>query len=206
MQVRNPCEKDRDNRYKFHRQLKKACESVGNSFSSSSLYHHVAPNQRICHHRQAWKVPASNKTRKVEWPWHFHRDPSRWYLPYGKTPFYQLSLHAHGKRFIGLSLPFNERQSTRTWVRRQSCGGRTPSPRVQKRRSRWVKTKKKSHGAGVSEPKTFPFCSRWSYLKSSCLTCDYCVSGKDVFCRERVLFPGNDNNNGFADGVVVDSR
>ncbi|KAI8342101.1 chaperonin 10-like protein [Chlamydoabsidia padenii] len=46
----------------------------------------------------------------------------------------------------------------------------------------------------------------YSYLKSSCLNCDLCVSAKDVFCPERVLFPGDDNNNGFADSVVVDSR
>ncbi|CAO3589001.1 unnamed protein product [Absidia cylindrospora] len=46
----------------------------------------------------------------------------------------------------------------------------------------------------------------YSYLKSSCLRCDLCVSGRDIFCNERVMFPGNDNNNGFADGVVIDSR
>ncbi|KAI8081612.1 chaperonin 10-like protein [Halteromyces radiatus] len=46
----------------------------------------------------------------------------------------------------------------------------------------------------------------WSYLKSSCMHCDYCVSGQDIYCPERVMFPGDDNNNGFADGVVVDAR
>ncbi|ORX62835.1 NAD(P)-binding protein [Hesseltinella vesiculosa] len=46
----------------------------------------------------------------------------------------------------------------------------------------------------------------FSYLKSACLVCEQCVAGDDLYCQNRVIFPGNDNMNGYADKAVVDSR
>ncbi|KAI8081743.1 chaperonin 10-like protein [Halteromyces radiatus] len=46
----------------------------------------------------------------------------------------------------------------------------------------------------------------FSYMQSACLTCDQCCAGDDLYCKDRVCFPGNGSNNGFADAAVVDSR
>ncbi|KAI8065244.1 hypothetical protein BC940DRAFT_259227 [Gongronella butleri] len=46
----------------------------------------------------------------------------------------------------------------------------------------------------------------FSYLKEACLECEQCVAGDDLYCQSRVLFPGTDNMNGYADKAIVDSR
>ncbi|ORX62832.1 GroES-like protein [Hesseltinella vesiculosa] len=46
----------------------------------------------------------------------------------------------------------------------------------------------------------------FSYVKSACCMCSECIAGRDNYCPDRVMFPGDGNNNGFADQAVVDSR
>ncbi|CAO3595697.1 unnamed protein product [Absidia cylindrospora] len=46
----------------------------------------------------------------------------------------------------------------------------------------------------------------FSYLQSSCLTCDQCCAGDDLYCENRVCYPGKGINNGFSKNAVVDSR
>ncbi|KAI8066537.1 hypothetical protein BC940DRAFT_302399 [Gongronella butleri] len=60
-------------------------------------------------------------------------------------------------------------------------------------------------GKGVKNFKVGDYAG-WSYLKYACLECAECVSGNDLYCHNRILFPGTDNMNGFADLAVIDSR
>ncbi|CAO3589017.1 unnamed protein product [Absidia cylindrospora] len=46
----------------------------------------------------------------------------------------------------------------------------------------------------------------FSYLQSSCLTCDQCCAGDDLYCEKRVMYPGSGQNNGFSDTAIVDAR
>jgi uncharacterized zinc-type alcohol dehydrogenase-like protein len=44
----------------------------------------------------------------------------------------------------------------------------------------------------------------FSYLRDACLQCRQCISGHDIMCEKRVMFPEG-GNNGFAEGVVCKS-
>ncbi|SAM09019.1 hypothetical protein [Absidia glauca] len=46
----------------------------------------------------------------------------------------------------------------------------------------------------------------FSYLQSSCLTCDQCCAGDDLYCVNRRCYPGTGDNNGFAESAIVDAR
>ncbi|ORZ00644.1 chaperonin 10-like protein [Syncephalastrum racemosum] len=61
----------------------------------------------------------------------------------------------------------------------------------------------KELGKGVTKFKVGDLVG-FSYLRDACLECRQCISGQDVMCEKRVMFPEG-GNNGFAEGVVCKS-
>jgi len=47
----------------------------------------------------------------------------------------------------------------------------------------------------------------WGYLHNSCLTCEFCLSGRDVLCPQRKMYAAADfDQGGFGEYYVADSR